>query len=72
MKGVYEIAELALISRPRYHICGCDELIENSPYLNKDLGAGASVTRFVSLASVGNKVIEAYAILRIRILRAYG
>lgn len=47
-------AELALASRPRYHVAaGKGTFWARQPYLNADLGAGAHVTRFIGLAEVG-------------------
>ena len=47
---------LALSLRPRYHFASFPGAPHwaRAPYLNADLGAGAHVTRFVSLGSVNN------------------
>ncbi|CAD7695123.1 unnamed protein product [Ostreobium quekettii] len=51
--GSEQIAELASIVRPRYHYAGGQSLhFVRAPYVNPDRGAGAHVTRFVSLAPV--------------------
>ncbi|CAK0784495.1 hypothetical protein CVIRNUC_007699 [Coccomyxa viridis] len=53
--GSEVVSKLATKVRPRYHICGGkDVFYARQPYLNKDLGAGGHVTRFIALASVGN------------------
>ncbi|CAL8469438.1 g8979 [Coccomyxa elongata] len=53
--GSAVVASLATKVRPRYHISGGkDVFYARPPYLNKDLGAGAHVTRFIALGSVGN------------------
>lgn len=52
------ISRLALLSRPRYHFSGLhDECFERAPYRNHQSGAEQArhITRFVSLAKVGNK-----------------
>jgi hypothetical protein len=42
-------------ARPRYHFaCSTNLFYEREPYMNKDRGAGAHATRFISLGSVGN------------------
>ena len=49
------MAELAALVRPRYHFAGTKNVFyARPPYMNADLGAGAHVTRFIGLASVGN------------------
>lgn len=46
-------SEVALAARPRYHIAaGKDHFWARPPYINADLGAGAHVTRFISLGRV--------------------
>ncbi|KAL0037433.1 hypothetical protein WJX79_008053 [Trebouxia sp. C0005] len=53
--GSSAVAELAALARPRYHFAGTKNIFyARPPYLNTDLGAGAHVTRFIGLASVGN------------------
>ncbi|KAK9851345.1 hypothetical protein WJX84_006139 [Apatococcus fuscideae] len=50
------LADLLLEVRPRYHIAGGRQVFwTRQPYQNQDLGAGAHVTRFISLAEVGNE-----------------
>jgi len=52
------ISRLALLSRPRYHFAGLHgEHFERPPYRNHAIGSEVSkhVTRFISLARVGNK-----------------
>ncbi len=47
------LADLLLEVRPRYHIAGGRQTFwARVPYQNQDLGAGAHVTRFISLAEV--------------------
>lgn len=58
-------AELAVLARPRYHFTAATSSSNNNnnkgifyarqSYLNKDLGAGSHVTRFIALGDVGNK-----------------
>ncbi|KAL0053002.1 hypothetical protein WJX82_011315 [Trebouxia sp. C0006] len=53
--GSSAVAELAGLARPRYHFAGTKNIFyARPPYMNTDLGAGAHVTRFIGLASVGN------------------
>lgn len=48
------LADLLLEARPRYHVTGGHGVFwARMPYKNHDLGAGAHVTRFISLAEVG-------------------
>ncbi|KAL4423189.1 hypothetical protein ABPG77_000322 [Micractinium sp. CCAP 211/92] len=55
LDGSAMCAEVALACRPRYHIAaGKRAFYARTPYLNKDLGAGGHVTRFIGLAEVGN------------------
>ncbi|KAK9863158.1 hypothetical protein WJX84_000744 [Apatococcus fuscideae] len=50
------LAELLLEVRPRYHVTGSHGVFwARMPYQNRDIGAGAHVTRFISLAEVGNE-----------------
>ena len=47
------LADLLLEVRPRYNVTGSHGVFwARMPYQNKDLGAGAHVTRFISLAEV--------------------
>eukprot|EP00891_Asterochloris_glomerata_P004628 jgi/Astpho2/4628/e_gw1.00067.405.1_t len=49
------LSDLAQTVRPRYHVAGTRNTFwARPPYSNKDLGAGAHVTRFISLGSVDN------------------
>ena len=49
------MSDLAQTVRPRYHVAGTRNTFwARPPYSNKDLGAGAHVTRFISLGSVDN------------------
>lgn len=49
------LVEVAQAARPRYHIAASQtKFYQRTPYMNKDLGAGAHATRFISLAPVGN------------------
>ena len=49
------MSDLAQTVRPRYHVAGTRNTFwARPPYRNKDLGAGAHVTRFISLGSVDN------------------
>ena len=49
------LSDLAQTVRPRYHVAGTRNTFwARPPYSNRDLGAGAHVTRFISLASVDN------------------
>lgn len=51
--GAAVCSEVAMAARPRYHICGGkDHFWARPPYINADLGAGAHVTRFISLGRV--------------------
>ena len=58
--GCQPCAHVAQTARPRYHIAGSSSansggiFYARPPYINKDLGAGPLVTRFISLGSVGN------------------
>lgn len=62
------VAELAHLARPRYHFAGGAPVhLARPPYLNKDLGAGPRVTRFISLAPAQNvskaKALHALALI---------
>lgn len=49
------VADVAQACRPRYHIAASPDIFyQRPPYTNRDLGAGAVCTRFISLAGVGN------------------
>lgn len=53
--GTSDVSELAKACRPRYHIAGSSDIFyQREPYENRDLGAGAIATRFISLGTVGN------------------
>lgn len=53
--GIAVLADIASLARPRYHFAGGQQVFyDRAPYINPDLGAGSHVTRFVSLADVGN------------------
>jgi hypothetical protein len=52
--GAGIVAELALLARPRYHVCAGQGLFwQRPPYTNPDQGAGPRVTRFIALGRVG-------------------
>jgi len=51
--GSAAVARLAEELRPRYHIAG-GPFWQRNPYLNRDMGTGSHVTRFISLAEVDN------------------
>ncbi|TKR93928.1 hypothetical protein L596_008292 [Steinernema carpocapsae] len=55
--GNEEISRLATVLKPRYHFAGMGVHYEREPYRNHEVlqGAAQHVTRFVSLATVGNK-----------------
>ncbi|PSC76403.1 Zinc finger CCCH domain-containing 64 [Micractinium conductrix] len=54
LDGSTVCAEVAMACRPRYHIAaGKHAFYARPPYINKDLGAGSHVTRFIALAGVG-------------------
>ncbi|MEW5297133.1 MAG: hypothetical protein WDW36_000361 [Sanguina aurantia] len=66
--GSPTVAELAHLARPRYHFAGGAPVhLARPPYLNKDLGAGPRVTRFISLAPAQNtskaKALHALALI---------
>lgn len=62
--GSFHAAELAAAARPRYHIAaGADAFFARQPYLNKDLGVGAHVTRFLALAPVIIRIEECSLII---------
>ncbi|KAK0415785.1 hypothetical protein QR680_012117 [Steinernema hermaphroditum] len=57
VSGSEEISRLATILKPRYHFAGMGVHYEREPYRNHEILQESSqhVTRFVSLAAVGNK-----------------
>ena len=57
--AVAALDELADLTRPRYHICSGEGVFyARAPYQNPDRGVGSHVTRFISLAPVGNAAKE--------------
>ena len=49
------VSELVALARPRYHLAaGAPQYYTRLPYVNKDLGAGVRVTRFIGIAPLNN------------------
>lgn len=54
--GSKEVAHLATLARPRYHLAAGEEaLFARLPYYHRDLGVGPRVTRFVALGPMSGE-----------------